>query len=294
MFLDKDMKLKNILLLVADIEKSKYFYTKLFGLFVVKDFDTKVILSEGLVLQDRSVTDPELNTLRQGVHFILYFECFNIEEFTSKLDSLGMELNYLHNIKEEYGQKIVRIYDPDANLVEVREINYKENVMSKKIDVFYEFTCPFCYRGLEDFYAIVEGAKDVEVNFMPCETNPLPNYAPVHSDKAAEIVYFLKSEGLDAKTFNDLVYEAHFEKKLRIDDENLLTEFAVSVGADADSVKDALSNGTYSDILKKNNELVWNELSLGAVPSYRLGDKLAASRAGVLVSAEDIKKLIED
>mgnify|MGYP005607089157 CR=1 FL=1 len=49
------MRLKNILLVVENIEKSIAFYKELFGLKVLKDFDGNVILTEGLVLQDRKI-----------------------------------------------------------------------------------------------------------------------------------------------------------------------------------------------------------------------------------------------
>jgi len=43
------MRLKNHLL-VVDINRSKAFYKKFFGLDVITDFDTNVILTGGLVL----------------------------------------------------------------------------------------------------------------------------------------------------------------------------------------------------------------------------------------------------
>lgn len=49
------MKLKNILIVVKDIEKSKQFYHDLFGLDVILDNDGNVILTEGLVLQDEKI-----------------------------------------------------------------------------------------------------------------------------------------------------------------------------------------------------------------------------------------------
>ncbi len=48
------MKLKNVLLTVKDIEISKTFYKELFSLSVVTDFGENVILTEGLVLQEKS------------------------------------------------------------------------------------------------------------------------------------------------------------------------------------------------------------------------------------------------
>ena len=49
------MKLKNILIVVKDIEKSKQFYHDLFGLNVVLDNDGNMILTEGLVLQEEKI-----------------------------------------------------------------------------------------------------------------------------------------------------------------------------------------------------------------------------------------------
>ena len=49
------MKLKNTLLVVENIERSKEFYQNLFGLYVIRDFGENVILTEGLVLQERKI-----------------------------------------------------------------------------------------------------------------------------------------------------------------------------------------------------------------------------------------------
>ena len=49
------MRLKNILIVVSDIERSKKFYHDLFGLNVVLDNDGNVIMTDGLVLQDERI-----------------------------------------------------------------------------------------------------------------------------------------------------------------------------------------------------------------------------------------------
>ena len=45
------MKLKNIWIVVKDIEKARRFYHELFGLDVLLDNEGKLILTDGLVLQ---------------------------------------------------------------------------------------------------------------------------------------------------------------------------------------------------------------------------------------------------
>ena len=70
------MKLKNILIVVKDIEKSKQFYHDLFGLDVVLDQDGNMILTEGLVLQDEKIWKSFLKReiIPQNNSCELYFE----------------------------------------------------------------------------------------------------------------------------------------------------------------------------------------------------------------------------
>ena len=49
------MRLKNILIIVDNLEESVRFYKDLFGLQVILKQEGNVILSEGLVLQDVNV-----------------------------------------------------------------------------------------------------------------------------------------------------------------------------------------------------------------------------------------------
>lgn len=55
LFRRRKMKLKNVLIVVKDIERSKKFYRDLFGLEVVLDSGENVILTEGLVLQEEGL-----------------------------------------------------------------------------------------------------------------------------------------------------------------------------------------------------------------------------------------------
>lgn len=116
------MKLKNVLIVVNDIRKSISFYKDLFGLDVVLDNDGNVILTEGLVLQDadiwRKFVDkkivPENNAME------LYFEEPDIEGFAKKLDTYEETIRYVNHLTEHsWGQKVIRFYDPDGNLIEV-------------------------------------------------------------------------------------------------------------------------------------------------------------------------------
>lgn len=118
------MKLKNILIVVSDIEKSKVFYQDLFGLKVITDFGENVILTEGLVLQEQTVWEEGIKRkVCQGAHNAeLYFEEVDMDGFLEKLESSSFEIEYLtKGIEENNGKRIVRIYDPDKHIIEVGE-----------------------------------------------------------------------------------------------------------------------------------------------------------------------------
>ena len=116
------MKLKNILIVVKNIEASKKFYHDLFGLEVVLDQEGNVILTEGLVLQDREIWERFLNkeVLLENNSCELYFEERNIEAFAEKLERLYPSVQYVNRFMEHtWGQKVIRFYDLDGNLIEV-------------------------------------------------------------------------------------------------------------------------------------------------------------------------------
>ena len=118
------MRLKNILLVVEDMERSMAFYKELFGLRVVTDFDGNVILTEGLVLQDRKIWESlvEKEVTYYGNASELYFIENNLEGFQEKLDSSSFEIKYVHKLKtHDWGQRVIRIYDPDGHMIEIGE-----------------------------------------------------------------------------------------------------------------------------------------------------------------------------
>ena len=116
------MRLKNVLIVVKDIEKSRKFYHDLFGIDLVLDNDGNMILTEGLVLQDEKIWKSFLgrDILPQNNACELYFEEQDIEAFVEKLERLYPSIEYVnHLMTHSWGQRIIRFYDLDGNLIEV-------------------------------------------------------------------------------------------------------------------------------------------------------------------------------
>ena len=114
-----DMKFKNPMLVVTDIEKSVEFYKKVFGLHVIMDFGANKTLTGGLALQTVETYKDFIGTNDisfGGNNFEIYFE----DKFADRLKEYDIE--YVHPIIEHsWGQRVVRFYDPDKHIVEVGE-----------------------------------------------------------------------------------------------------------------------------------------------------------------------------
>ena len=116
------MKLKNVLIVVKDIEKSRKFYYDLFDIDLVLDNDGNMILTEGLVLQDEKIWKSFLDRdiVPKSNSCELYFEEQDIESFVEKLEELYPDIEYVNRLMtHSWGQRVIRFYDLDGNLIEV-------------------------------------------------------------------------------------------------------------------------------------------------------------------------------
>ena len=116
------MRLKNVLIVVKDIEKSRKFYHDLFDIDLVLDNDGNMILTEGLVLQDEKIWKSFLDRdiVPKSNSCELYFEEQDIESFAEKIEKLYPDIEYVNSLMtHSWGQRVIRFYDLDGNLIEV-------------------------------------------------------------------------------------------------------------------------------------------------------------------------------
>lgn len=117
------MKIKNSLLVVKDMEKSKSFYRQVLGLHVIADLSANVVLTGGLALQTEesfmAFVGKEISYYGNDAE--IYFEEDNFDAFLKKLQTIP-DIDYVHPVKEHsWGQRVVRIYDPDKHIIEIGE-----------------------------------------------------------------------------------------------------------------------------------------------------------------------------
>ena len=107
---------------MQDCDRALRFYSDMFGFRLVHDNGGNMELTNGLYLQEsgywESITGTK--TIPNNNRSELYFEEADIEGFIKKLETLYPETEYVNRLMQHsWGQKAVRFYDPDGNLIEV-------------------------------------------------------------------------------------------------------------------------------------------------------------------------------
>ena len=116
------MKCKGTLIVVKDCGKALQFYQDMFGFRLIRDHDGNMELSDNLYLQEEKTWESFTGrrAVPQNNHTELYFEEPEIDSFVKKLETLYPNTEFVNPLMtHSWGQRVVRFYDPDGNLIEV-------------------------------------------------------------------------------------------------------------------------------------------------------------------------------
>ena len=134
----KTLKYTSTLIAVADMEISKQFYHDVLGLEIVADFGDNVTLDGGIALQTMNTWKTFIrtdNVVLPNNAGELDFEEEDMDTFCDHLNKF--DTCYVHPLFEHrWGQRVVRLYDPDKHIIEVGEkldaviLRFMENGLS--------------------------------------------------------------------------------------------------------------------------------------------------------------------
>ncbi len=118
------IKYHSAVLFIKDIEISKDFYCNLLNQEINMDFGNYVVLNNGLTLWQipdwHALSDDFYDKEYYNRSLELYFETEDIHETVDLVKKNNIPKH--HELTEEsWGQKTIRIYDPDNNLIEIGE-----------------------------------------------------------------------------------------------------------------------------------------------------------------------------
>lgn len=120
------MRFTGALIAVNDMEKAKAFYCEMLGLQIIGDFGANVQLEGGVFLQTVATWVSFINKKQSDIRFAsfnseLYFEENDLDGVAEKIRSFSGAFLIHPIIEHSWGQRALRVCDPDGHIVEIAE-----------------------------------------------------------------------------------------------------------------------------------------------------------------------------
>jgi len=163
----------------------------------------------------------------------------------------------------------------------------------KKLEVFFDYACPFCLKGYNSLTELLPGYPDIEVVWRPCEAHPRPEKSyGKYSDLCIRGMFYAAENGVDLMAYHKKVFALYHLDKIDVEDIDVLTG-ALAGLLDADELAQALSSGRYVQELQEANDYAYEKSGVWIIPAFRMdGHKLDAA-AGVGVTKGQIKDFLD-
>lgn len=144
----------------------------------------------------------------------------------------------------------------------------KERTM-KKLEVFFDYNCPYCLKGYHNLIEFLANKPDVDVVWRPCEIYERPKHysGMMHTDICIQAMFFAAENGIDLFDFYKKMGELIFEKRVNVENIDTLSD-AFEGYLDVEALRQALKSGKYSKELKDANHYALNVRGVKIVPSY--------------------------
>jgi predicted DsbA family dithiol-disulfide isomerase len=146
----------------------------------------------------------------------------------------------------------------------------------KKIEVFFDYNCPYCLKGHNSFVEFMQDKPEVEVVWHPCEIYERPQHyhGMMHTDICIQAMFFASQNGIDLWQFHEKMYNMIFNDDVNVENPNALVN-AFEGFLKTDELLQALESGKYSKELKEANHYAFKVTGVEIVPTYRVdGGKL--------------------
>lgn len=160
-----------------------------------------------------------------------------------------------------------------------------------KLEVFFDYACPYCLRGHEYLVELLPQHPDIEVEWHPCEAHPRPDRYGPHSDLCARGMYFALEHGADLMEYHRRMYRAALTDRADIEDLRTISGL-VDGFLDCDVFRTSLQSGSYRDRLSENNRLAWETYRFLAVPSFRMNGHFQKSIEDIGVDKRQLSNFL--
>ncbi len=161
-----------------------------------------------------------------------------------------------------------------------------------QLEVFFDYACPYCYRGHEYIKELHPHYSGIEIVWRPCESHPRPERYGRHSDLCIRGMFFTLDHGADIWAYHERMYRAAIRDRLDIENIGVLADCVKGL-LDAQAFRNALQSGEYIKELNDANSYAYGKSGVWAVPSYRMNGRKLDSIEDVGVSKKQLADFMD-
>jgi len=156
-----------------------------------------------------------------------------------------------------------------------------------KVQVYYDYECPFCKRGYEILIKLMPKYPKVEIEWMPIESHPKPESSHPHTDLCIQAFYIAGELGVDIPKFHALLYQAVSIERRNVEKPEILYGIIKDI-CDREKFMKLLESGKYANKPDENNDLAYEKEGVWYVPAFRAGKQKLDAKGGMGVTAEEV------
>ena len=139
----------------------------------------------------------------------------------------------------------------------------------KKLEVFFDYNCPYCLKGHEQLLQLLPEHHGLEVIWHPCEINVYKKETGKETDLCQQALFFAMDCKVDLWSFHKKIYDLIFFDKVNTKEIDVLT-IALRDLLDASTLRQALESGKYINNVMESNNFAFNVIGVHVVPTYRV------------------------
>ena len=141
----------------------------------------------------------------------------------------------------------------------------------KKVEVFFDYNCPYCLKGHNSLVELVSDKPGLEIIWHPCEIYERPQNYPgmKHTDICIQGMFFAVQSGIDLWHYHKKVYDMIFNDHVNVEDIDAFAN-AFEGFTEAEALRQALKSGVYANDLKEANTYAFKVVGVEIVPTYRV------------------------
>ena len=160
-----------------------------------------------------------------------------------------------------------------------------------KMQVFYDYECPYCKKGYEYLMEQIDGHPEIEVEWRPVEAHPFPEDCHPHTYLACQGYYVAEELGADINAFHTAMYRAIAIERRNVEKPEVLCDILKGL-VDAGKFRAILDSGKYAKQVDENNDLAYERSGVWYVPAFRMNGRKLDAKGGAGVTPEELQRFI--